>query len=81
MTVTNPGIDLALARHPDTPASVLQRLSKDLEAETRVAVAKHPNTAPDTLTELAEDDSAAVRAAVQKNMNAPRLVRFKLFLS
>jgi uncharacterized protein with gpF-like domain len=45
MTVTNPDIDLALARHPDTPASVLQRLSKDLEAETRVAVAKHPNTA------------------------------------
>ena len=60
----------AVARHPEVPAALLDKLSTDCE-QVRIAVARNPRTPPKALSRLARDPEVKVRKVVAGNSAAP----------
>ena len=58
--------DEALAKHANTPASLLTELARSDDESVREAVAAHPRTAVEVLEALAADAEWSVREAVAK---------------
>lgn len=62
---------IRLAADKNTPANVLEELSKDVDENVRAKVAKNENTSVTVLKELAKDEHWTVRCAVTYNKNTP----------
>ena len=60
----------AVARHPEIPTALLDKLSTDCE-QVRIAVARNPRTPPKALSRLARDPEVKVRKVVAGNSAAP----------
>lgn len=63
---------------PDTPAPVLDILSKSAGEASLVRIAENPNAWASTLTRMAEHPSHLVRTAVADNPNTPECVMLSL---
>jgi len=63
------GIDLALAKHPNTPPEILEELSKSELWSVRWKVASNPNASDNTILALVDDSDCDVRckACIQAN--------------
>lgn len=66
-----------IAEDPNTPLSILNKLSINKNQDVRKAVARNPNTPPDVLTKLINDYNF-VRQGVAENPNTPLDVLAKL---
>jgi hypothetical protein len=60
-----------VARHPNTPGPVLERLSQDEDGGMRRAVAGNPNTPGPILVQLAGDHDPEVHEAALYNPSLP----------
>ena len=63
--------NLEKAKNPNTPAHLLELLSKDNNLVVRDAVARNINTPPHVLEALSKDDEREVILSVVKNKNIP----------
>lgn len=61
--LTKLALETAIARHKNTPISILERWTKHNKACIRLLVAKHPKTPINLLEKLLEDDDKYVRDA------------------
>ncbi len=61
--LTKLALEAAIARHNNTPISILEKWTKHNKANIRVLVAKHPKTPINLLEILLEDDDKYVRDA------------------
>lgn len=59
----------AVAKNPNTPVTLLEKLAMDKEEEVRFQVANNPATPSTLLDRLAEDGDRNVRGVVAKNTN------------
>ena len=66
-----------IAEDPNTPPSILSKLSVNKSQDVRKAIAKNPNTPPDVLTKLS-NDMPDIRTKVAENPNTPRDILVKL---
>lgn len=62
------GVPLFLAQNPNTPADILQQLSKHDHSGVRVFVARHPNTTLAVLESMRNDCDPLVRQEVQTRL-------------
>ena len=67
-----------IAEHPNTPATVLEKLSEHPYDAVQENVARHPNTATDTLERLASDPHRPLWFLVACNAAAPENLRERL---
>jgi hypothetical protein len=62
-------IRLAVAKNPNTPASILEDLARDCYWEIRIAVSQNPSTPASILEDLARDWYWEIKMAVAQNPN------------
>ena len=67
-----------IAEHPNTPATVLEKLSDHPYDAVQENVARHPNTATGTLERLANDPNRPLWFLVACNTSAPEQLRERL---
>lgn len=72
------GIKSMFARNLNTPAPILEKLTKSKNKEIRKCIAENPSTSIATLEALAMDRARDVRVAVVENRNTPLPVFEKL---
>jgi len=63
------GIPLFLAQNRDTPADILEKLSRHDHSSVRILVVTNPSTDRSVVATLREDPSEAIRKAVQERLN------------
>ncbi len=61
----------SLARNPNTPESILEKLARQPDADCRRNVAWNPKVPPRLLEELSADEANEVREAVARNERTP----------
>jgi hypothetical protein len=69
---------IEMAWDPNTPPTVLERLSKDLEADVLYGVAGNRNSTPEILSRLANYSDWTVKCQVARNPNCPKEVLIQL---
>jgi len=67
-----------VASNLNTPKSVLERLSMDIEEEIRANIAKNPSTPNQTLQNLVDDPEEIVRVMLALNPRTPKNILLKL---
>lgn len=68
----------ALAKNPNTPLSVANRLINDDVESVRLALAENPTLPHSVIGELTHDSSPLVRLALAENINTPKKTRVEL---
>lgn len=68
----------SVAKNPNTPKEVLEKLADDKSEVVRYAVAKNPSTPKEVLEKLTNDDDWNVRDLVARNSSTPKEVLEKL---
>lgn len=62
---------MAIARHPNATAEMLQSFAGESDLNLKYMVANHANTLPDTLKQLAQEQDPEIQLAVADNKNTP----------
>ena len=65
------GVPLFLAQNPNTPASILERLSKHEHSSVRIFVARHPNTSLSVVTSMSNDCDPEIRKEARERLKMP----------
>ena len=65
------GVRSNVARNPNTPVTVLEKLSRDRDPSVRAAASVNPHTPVVVLERLVKDEDPSVRAAAARNPNTP----------
>ena len=71
----------SIAKNPNTPPRILEKLSKPIGETIRSSVARNPSTPAETLENLSNIDNYVVLSALVENPNLPDEILLKLSFS